>query len=52
MFNRHSINKDWPMGPWTGGGGGGAVISCERLDAPAYVSIRPGAEQQLLVNNS
>ncbi len=25
--------------------GRGAPLSCERLDAPAYVSIRPGAEQ-------
>ncbi len=26
----------------------GAPLSCERLDAPAYVSIRPGAEKILI----
>ncbi len=30
---------------WGLAGTRGAPLSCERLDAPAYVSIRPGAEQ-------
>ncbi len=34
------------LGPsWDAGGSGARPLSCERLDAPAYVSIRPGAEQ-------
>ncbi len=31
------------LGAWLGRRG--ALLSCKRLDAPAYVSIRPGAEQ-------
>ncbi len=40
---RAASSTSWTT--WGLAGTRGAPLSCERLDAPAYVSIRPGAEQ-------
>ncbi len=40
---RAASSTSWTI--WGLAGTRGAPLSCERLDAPAYVSIRPGAEQ-------
>ncbi len=40
LFSPSPEKEQTPTSP-----GSGSPFSCERLDAPAYVSIRPGAEQ-------